>query len=107
MRNALLPFAEDDVKSPGSSLAPVAAGPGARSSAGEHCVDIAGVAGSIPAVPTIEGPGETRGLRAFQALAPYSTPTPSGRPTTTQVRALEERVFRARRLVCFKVTASI
>ena len=25
----------------------------ARSSAGEHCVDIAGVAGSIPAVPTI------------------------------------------------------
>ena len=26
----------------------------ARSSVGEHCVDIAGVAGSIPAVPTIE-----------------------------------------------------
>ena len=25
----------------------------ARSSVGEHCVDIAGVAGSIPAVPTI------------------------------------------------------
>ena len=34
----------------------------ARSSAGEHCVDIAGVAGSIPAAPTIQTPRETGGF---------------------------------------------
>ena len=34
----------------------------ARSSAGEHCIDIAGVTGSIPVVPTMKTPGLKPGV---------------------------------------------
>ena len=34
----------------------------ARSSAGEHLVDIEGVTGSIPVVPTTENPGQKPGF---------------------------------------------
>ena len=40
----------------------------ARSSAGEHSLHTGGVAGSIPAVPTMENPRETLGFSLFEIL---------------------------------------
>lgn len=56
----------------------------ARSSAGEHLVDIEGVTGSIPVVPTIKTSRETLGFCSFKGFdvpVKYSGGAPIGHLT--------------------------